>query len=101
MTQNALAEKTGISRRMVSYYERDSETIPANQLKKIAQSLRVRVDELINYQPEAGDLEANRAFLKRLETAKNLPAKDQKVISDIIDSLAEKAGLTSQKNGNH
>ncbi len=91
LSQQALGELAGISKRMISYYERETVTIPANQLKKIANALNVAIDEIVNHQPEKTILEANRAFLKRLEIAKTLSVKDQKIISDLIDSLAEKA----------
>jgi transcriptional regulator with XRE-family HTH domain len=90
LTQQDLGNIAGLSKRMVSYYERDSETIPANQIQKIAQALNVPIDELINYQPDTNVFEVNRTFLKRLELAKTLAPKDQKIISDMIDSLIEK-----------
>ena len=91
LTQQALAEKTDLSKRMISYYERESETIPSNHMQKIAISLGITVDALINHTPSQTVLETNRGFLRRLETAKTLTTKDQKIISDIIDSLTLKA----------
>ena len=44
ISQEVLAEKTGISARMISYYERESENIPASKLIKIAEALKVTTD---------------------------------------------------------
>lgn len=90
MTQQALADKTDLTKRMISYYERESETIPSNHMQKIASALGVAVDDLINHKPSSAVLDVNRGFLRRLETAKTLPTKEQKIISDMIDSLAVK-----------
>jgi transcriptional regulator with XRE-family HTH domain len=91
LTQQALANKADLTKRMISYYERESETIPSNHMQGIASALGVAVDALINHTPSHAVLEVNRGFLRRLETSKTLPAKDQKIISDMIDSLATKA----------
>jgi transcriptional regulator with XRE-family HTH domain len=94
ITQIELAQQAGLTKRIVSYYERESETIPSIHLQKFAQILRVPTDALLSNAPKMEDLNVNRGFLKRLEIAKQLPIKEQKIISDMIDSLAEKAGIS-------
>ena len=89
-TQQTLADVTGLTKRMISYYERESETIPSNHMKKIASALKVSIDDLINRKPTNSVLTLNRSFLRKLEVAKTLPEKEQKIISDMIDSLARK-----------
>jgi transcriptional regulator with XRE-family HTH domain len=90
ISQETLAEKTGISSRMISYYERESENIPANKLLKIAEALKVTTDQLLNETPDTTNLETSRALLKRIETLKQLPNVKQKVILDMIDQLSGK-----------
>jgi transcriptional regulator with XRE-family HTH domain len=97
LTQQVLANKTNLTKRMISYYERESETIPSNHMQKIAEALNVQVDELINHTSSPTILEINRGFLKRLELAKTLTLKDQKIISDMIDSLASKTPTPKTK----
>jgi transcriptional regulator with XRE-family HTH domain len=87
ISQQTLAERTGLTKRVISYYEREAKTIPSNNLQKIAKAFNVEVDLLLNHEVQKSVLKQNRAFLKRLEKAKNLPPEKQKLISDLIDNL--------------
>jgi transcriptional regulator with XRE-family HTH domain len=87
-SQSDLARKTGLSKRMISFYERECETIPVNKLQKIATALSVGLDELTNAKPNKTNLTIKKSFLKRLEKAKSLPPEKQKVVLDIIDQLS-------------
>ena len=89
LTQSELAKRTGLTQRVISYYERESETIPSQHLRKIAHALNVTTDKILGYETEPTNLEINRAFLRRLEIAKTLPPKKQKIINDLIDSFIE------------
>src|SRR5437660_1323524 len=46
-TQQQLADEIKVSRRMVAYYETESEHPPANLLADLARALNVSVDELL------------------------------------------------------
>lgn len=87
ISQVQLAEKTGLTARMVSFYERETDDIPPIRLEKIAKVLGTTVDELLNGQAKRINLEVNKAFLRRLELAKSLPAQKQKILSDMIDEM--------------
>lgn len=88
ISQEELAEKTGISGRMISYYERESENIPASKLVKIADALKVTTHRLLNEPPDTTNLEVSRALLKRIDMLKKLPTEKQQVIIDMIDQLS-------------
>ena len=90
ISQETLADKTGISSRMISYYERESENIPASKLLKIAEALKVTTDRLLNEQPDISSFGTSRALLKRIETLKKLPTGKQKVVIDLIDQFSGK-----------
>ena len=90
LTQERLAKRAGLSQRAISYYERESNAIPVDRLRRIADALHVSIDEFLKRVPPAAELKANRAFLRRLELAKTLPPRAQKILSDMIDTLAEK-----------
>jgi transcriptional regulator with XRE-family HTH domain len=92
LSQVELAALTGLTQRAVSYYERESETIPSHHLQKIAKALSVSTDEILSHKPDQKDIEANRAFLRRLEIAKTLPEPKQKILSDMIDEMTGKKG---------
>ena len=88
LSQTDLARKTGLSKRMVSFYERESANIPAPKLEFIAKALSVSIDELMGYHPNPLSLETNRSFLKKLDKAKRLPPEKQKIIADMITTLS-------------
>jgi transcriptional regulator with XRE-family HTH domain len=88
ISQVQLAEKTGLTSRMISFYERETDGIPPMRLEKIAQVLGTSIDELLNGEAKTINLEVNRAFLKRLELAKTLPEQKQKILSDMIDEMS-------------
>ncbi len=88
LSQTDLAKKTGLTKRMVSFYERESGNIPAPKLELIAKALSVSIDELMGYKPSQLSLETNRSFLKKLDKAKRLTDDKQKIIADLIDTLS-------------
>jgi transcriptional regulator with XRE-family HTH domain len=47
-TQLELAKKLGISRRMIAYYEGETEHPPTTILPRLAQALNVSTDEILN-----------------------------------------------------
>lgn len=47
LTQQQLADKVGVSRRVVAYYERETEHPPAAMLPQLAAILRTRVEDLL------------------------------------------------------
>ena len=50
-TQQELADEVGATRRMIAYYETESDYPPTNMLAGIAQALNVTSDELLGMQP--------------------------------------------------
>lgn len=88
ISQEELAQRTGISARMISYYERESENIPASKLIKIAEALKVTTDRLLNEPPDTTNLEASRALLKRIDVLKKLSSEKQQVVISMIDQLS-------------
>ena len=88
MSQRELAARTGVSNRMISYYERESENIPAAKLQKIATVLKVSPDRLLGYREDADALGTSRALLKRIEVLKHLRPDQQKVVLDVIDQMS-------------
>ena len=51
MTQQELADEVGVSRRMLAYYEGQSEHPPTTLLPALAQALHVSTDELLGLTP--------------------------------------------------
>jgi transcriptional regulator with XRE-family HTH domain len=90
-SQTDLAQKTGFSKRMISFYERECEAIPVNKLLKIAEVLGVTIDRLTSDTPVADNHKVKKSFLKKLEVAKTLPDDKQKIVGTLIDSLTDKS----------
>lgn len=88
LSQQDLADRTGLTKRMISYYERESDTIPIKKLHIVAKALNISLDRLVDGKINKLNLETNKALLKRLEKVKKLPPKKQKVIIDLVDNLS-------------
>ncbi len=50
-TQQQLAEEIGATRRMIAYYESESQHWPANMLVDLAKALNVSADALLGIKP--------------------------------------------------
>ena len=98
LSQSDVAKKTDLTVRIISFYERNAANIPLDRLVKLARVFSVSIDEIAGYEPPASTFTTNRAFLKRLELAKRLPPHQQKILSDMIDTMVEKEKLEDQKN---
>jgi len=97
MTQTQLAEKIGLDKYTVSYYERKCQSIPLDTLRGIAEALNTSVDFLINGDATRTDMAASKALLTRLEKAKTMPPEKQKLIIDLIDNLSDnRTGMDTQ-----
>ena len=89
LTQIELGKKTGISQRMIAYYETSVPRIPKMEiLKTLAEGLNCSVNQLLSTKTE--NPPKNPTIWKKLKKIENLNPKDQKVILTMIESLAQK-----------
>ena len=91
ITQEVLAEKVGLSRRAVAYYETEGSRPPAGDaLLKIAQVLGVSVDELLGAKAIRRKRPSPKQarLLNRLRKVENLPPQDQRAVLKYIDALS-------------
>jgi transcriptional regulator with XRE-family HTH domain len=87
LTQTELGDKIGISKRMVAYYEGQTNRPPAHLLIPIAKTLRITADELLGLK-KVQISDSNHAKLwRRLKKTEQLSPKDQKSLFDFIDAL--------------
>jgi transcriptional regulator with XRE-family HTH domain len=93
LTQTTLAAQLGVSQRVITYYENESNYPPAHLLPKIAQAFGVGVEELLDEAEPAVEAVPmpDRRLRKRIELLEKLPPQDQKMILRMIDKLAAKA----------
>ena len=89
MTQQELADKMGVTKRMVANYESDSEGPVVERLTAIAQALNVTVSYLLGESTlKTIEPEVPPSLRKHVEKLRKLPPKDQKAAIRMIDALA-------------
>ncbi|MBD3315200.1 MAG: helix-turn-helix domain-containing protein [Chitinivibrionales bacterium] len=88
-TQQMLADSIGVTQRVITYYERESQRIPATKLAEIALALDVSADELLGLKEIKRPRGApKKAYLKRkMRAVEQFDPKDQKTITNMIESL--------------
>jgi transcriptional regulator with XRE-family HTH domain len=94
ITQRQLAALIGVSQRVITYYENESNYPPAHLVPKVAQAFGVGVEELLgDAEPvvEAAPAVLDRRLRKRIDLLEKLPPQDQKMVLRMIDKLAAKA----------
>lgn len=90
-TQGELAEKIGVSQRVLCYYERETEYPPTHLLPKMAEALGLSLDELMNAAPpKAEALPKNSRLQRKLRLVETFTKQDQKAVVRMIDALAFK-----------
>ena len=91
LTQTDLGKKIGISKRMVAYYEGQTQRPPAHLLIPLAKALKVEVEELLGAK-KSSILETDHAALwRRLKKAEALSKSDQKALLQVLDGLLLKS----------
>jgi transcriptional regulator with XRE-family HTH domain len=89
LSQRDLALKTGISNRMIAYYEAQTDRPPAAQLPLLAKALNVTTDELLGNKPLSVTPPKNSRLWKRLQAVDSLPPKAQKQVVELVELLAD------------
>ena len=91
-TQQELADEIGVSRRMVAYYETESEHPPANLLVDLATALKVSTDELLGVKAtKKKTTQPDNRLLRRMQQIEKLPAKEKRQIIQVIDTFIKAA----------
>ncbi len=90
-SQRDLAKASGISNRMIAYYETHADIPPTDKLKKIADVLEISVAQLIDTKlSDKNTLSLNTRTLKKIKLLEQLPAEDQRKVMTYIKDLIEK-----------
>jgi len=91
-TQAELALELGVSRRMIAYYEGETEYPPTAILPRLAQTFGVTTDELLDSanarasQPKPADVRLQRAF----QQVELLSAKERRQAMRLLNSFIER-----------
>jgi transcriptional regulator with XRE-family HTH domain len=101
VSQYDLAESSGISRGMISHYEREGMYPPADRLQALADSLEIPVYKLFK-QPEAEQAPETALAgidprsVKKLRDILSLPADDRNDLYRILNKMLRKNQLEKQ-----
>lgn len=97
-TQQQLADEIGATRRMVAYYEAESNHPPANLLADIARALGVSTDTLLGLSPAEQDAEpkTGNRLERRLKQIDKLAPRAKRQLTQLIDTFIEAEQLRQQ-----
>ncbi|MBN1575492.1 MAG: helix-turn-helix transcriptional regulator [Chitinispirillaceae bacterium] len=95
LSQRDLAQKVGISYRMIAYYEAQTSRPPAEKLTVLANALKVSTDELLGHVSMSVHEPANSRLWKRLQVVEQLPPQAQKQVVELIELLAKNQAATN------
>jgi len=99
-TQQELADEVGVSRRMVAYYEVQSDHPPAHLLPAIARALHLSTDELLGLAPvKRAPREKDSRLRRRLQQLEKLDAAEKRQILQVIDAFIERGLLKRKAQG--
>lgn len=93
LSQEALGKQIGVSKRMVVYYETETNRPPAHLLPALAKALAVSIDDLMG----AGRLpsepvEVDVRVWRRFQRLQALPPDPKKTVLKLLDSLLDRYG---------
>lgn len=100
-TQRVLATESGVSQRMIAYYETHTATPPGDALATIARALDISMDELLGLKASATEAPASTASLRlwrQFREIESLPEADRKAVLRLVDALVEKQRLQQKKS---
>jgi transcriptional regulator with XRE-family HTH domain len=94
MTQIQLAQATGLSQRMVSYYEADADVPAGDLVVNFANALGTTTDELLGAKPASAQdgtiaNPAERRTWRRFRQLMELPEKDRKAVMRMLDTMTK------------
>ena len=88
-SQEALAAKLGVTRRMISYYECESPKLPSDILPQLAEILQVSITTLFGEKESRNDgRTVDSKFWPKWE---KLSSEDRKVLNKMADALINKS----------
>jgi transcriptional regulator with XRE-family HTH domain len=102
LSQRQLEKLSGVSHRMIAYYEKRDALPPGHVLSALAEALATSVDELLGkktHTPGPARSITSRRLLRRLQQVEKLPLRDKRELLGIIDTYLEKHRLAQRVAG--
>jgi len=92
LSQQQLADKVNVSRRVIAYYEVESDNPPSNLVMLLTKVLSVSADELLGIKPIKNNGSKPRLkFTRRMKQIEELPPSQQKALLKNIDMFLKGA----------
>ncbi len=88
-TQQELADEIGVSRRVIGYYESESQHPPANLLVDLTNALNVSADELLGLKPAKKVKIPDSRLLRRMQQIEKMSAASKRQIMQVLDTYIE------------
>lgn len=94
-SQRQLEAASGVTHRMIAYYEKRDALPPGHVLSALADGLAITVDELVGNEraKPARRSTSSRRLQRRLQQLEKLPLKERKAVLAIIDTYLERHRL--------
>ena len=92
VTQVQLAERLGVSQQTITAYEVGRRRIQVSALPVIAQALGVGVEELVGAPPAPRKRGPAPKLQQQLEQLSRLPKAQQRLVSQLIDTVLQQHG---------
>ncbi len=92
LSQQQLANKVNVSRRVIAYYEVESDNPPSNLVVLLSKILSISADELLGIKPiEGNSTKPSLKFTRRMKQIEALPPSQQKALLKNIDMFLKGA----------
>lgn len=93
LTQRELADRIGITREMIGYYERRAANPSVGFIERAAEALDVPVTELVGRAPTSTRAKRGPVSVldARIDEVKKLPRKEQEFVMKFLETVIERA----------
>ena len=91
LTQQQLADKIGVTRRAIVYYEREADNLPVHIIAPLAKALNVTIEELLGVKQPKETLSPKYSSLwRKLKVLETFSEKERKAVLQYVRIIAEK-----------
>lgn len=87
LTQRELAERIGVSLRMMEYYERRADNVKSDVIKALAHALNVSTDDLLGVNTPKSKPGPKSKLRKQIDKVEQLPRSRQLFVAQVLDQL--------------
>lgn len=96
-SQRDFAIETGISHRMIAYYEKQAQNPPTHVLPILAKALGVSIDQLFGMEKiKADGKNKDMRLWRRFSQIERLDTKEKRQVIQLLDTFIEKERLKKQ-----